>query len=1030
MSCRVTASFRQVLPVSPSAACCGHGRARMNRRPRFHAAAWTLLCVLASLPSAARGNGGGADPLMRSVPPLHLRFTGAEGGRSLIPPAPDGRRFSGVRPSVRRLQVPAATETLDFLLPYQEASATGTEQVVTSYVNVSGRFDQSMLNEVVSCVEAALVAACNMSAPLITFLLQDIASFGQPVLAVTLFYWTLPPFGGESECATNTAIAVYGKPEPQWGEGLGLGPKPVFRSLLEYELSRNLLTVGLDSYSWYVASPPPICEERNVIYEENHPDADAWEFTMGTPLCTDEMVCEGCRDLSKMWEPSDQSEVWVSPSQMCDYGGDACICASLPSCTWQEEAGGFRCRGYSYTNVSCSHCSSQPQCPDTGDGCSDALTGCSCAGRKSIPCKWDISTDLCRPMVDGEGATSCTACHEQDHCDLPKIEKIKPTAMSALPTPQDGHFINVTFDRPVWLGNGSDLLIYLQCGGAMFGMEGPSTTFSIAREQVNFESPTMAIDVLGIVNPDTVDCDLIVYENAVADERGLPFAGMELREFTFTLADTQGPVLLDFDPANGAADVVLNTLTTFFFDEECVVGSDPRAVLYVLGGMFNDSNLTRPADAPVAEIRLDGPLAAFVGNTLKLDVSQYLGTYEIYSIELVENAVADGLQNGGAGLPPRVYTFRTAPVPVAVTTTVLTVEEDDDDEPIITYVLYVLAASAGLLFIAGLIMLCFSIYTKKTTIATKVMVMEALDAEELAMSPKPGHSAGQKGLNIDATIEEMLVDPVQASVEILTEALGAEQQPNITPEKIKTFDFTQSLELRALELSSSGTLGGAVALGHDRSRHLSPRSTSRFSGKLSPGSTLRSSAQRSPTSTRGSSPLGGTLRSTSSRPQVSDPLSPGIGGARSPLSPTSTTTPAEIATEWSRRRGGAGGRQMPRRHYLYAASPSPVSPTSPTSAQTTHANAPWGVPSSEALMAALGDVDPGSPVSPASPDDSHPFGPESATSPAVADPASPGQPGRKRARRARNAAPGHTPGRRGMWFDPPRGHGPVTFKDV
>jgi len=172
------------------------------------------------------------------------------------------------------------------------------------------------------------------------------------------------------------------------------------------------------------------------------------------------------------------------------------------------------------------------------------------------------------------------------------------------------------------------------------------------------------VDVNGTANANLVDCDLVLNEKAVMDMLNIPYLGLEIGIYTFSLQDMMGPELVSYNPENGGLDNPVDTTVTFTFNEPIELGPDARAVLYAFGGetahAFRDNTSIQVhfgADQILAVLPLEED--GINGRSLSINLNSWLTHESLFSVSLMPGCVMDQIENHFGGLPEGTYVFRT-----------------------------------------------------------------------------------------------------------------------------------------------------------------------------------------------------------------------------------------------------------------------------------------------------------------------------------------------------------------------------------
>ncbi|CAE7240443.1 menB [Symbiodinium natans] len=505
----------------------------------------------------------------------------------------------------------------------------------------------------------------------------DVRTVGLKRLGMNYTWQLLPPIEAGKDCVNRLAMVSFGPKEPPFDKF----PAPPIRALFEAELRTHPPTRFLNMTGWTISLQNMSCDERKVIKHWNHSKSiDVFP--------TEEPECLGSDSIT--WEPNLEGEFDLNEVGGCDTAAsNACVCAALTNCEWATGVSGVpRCVYTSRPGVPCEACANQPQCVITPEKqCEMKSTPCACV-LGGGGCNWDMSTSRC--FFDVTASTPCIACPRQWFCSLPEVRSKQPENLAVMGQEEVGWWINVSFDRDieflrVGLGSG----IMLQCRSKRPGDWAP--TFELDYGQLVIEGEVLHINVQGLPNEETRDCDLVISNNAVRGSSALlPFDGLEDNVIFVTIPDGIPPEVVNFDPPNSARGVSLATTVHFHFNENIKFYSTGVLELYILGGNRTD----RAADVKIAEISVWDEAVAIdrdTRRTLHVQLTGLLSTTTYYSLTIPGKTISDSANNPFPGIERGVYIFQTGAEEI------VSQIEDNSEEQTLTFTLVL--ASVGVLIL-------------------------------------------------------------------------------------------------------------------------------------------------------------------------------------------------------------------------------------------------------------------------------------------------------------------------------------------
>eukprot|EP00438_Fugacium_kawagutii_P031267 Skav218639 [mRNA] locus=scaffold365:321363:324973:- [translate_table: standard] len=582
-------------------------------------------------------------------------------------------------------------EAIDFSIA-NEGSITSTEEVVSGVILIYGEIDTDFLSsgDIDIVVKETLGKVCKnferpTGAPTLLKMFVDVRTVGQRRIGMNYSWQILPPIEAGKDCINRLAMVGFGPKEPPFDKY----PAPPIRQLLTQELKAHPPTRLLNTTDWTISVQNMSCDARKVIKHWNHSRSiDVFP--------TEEPECLGPDSVT--WEPNLEGEFDLAEVGNCNTAGsNACVCAALPSCEWVPQANGIStCVNTAIPGVPCQACSLQEQCVLTPERlCASKSTPCACVLAQG-GCNWNMARAQCE--LSPTESTPCIACPRQYFCSTPSIRHKSPQNLAIMGTEETGWFINITFDRQMefmHIGIGSGVLI--QCRPKRPGDWPP--TFEVDYKNLEIDGVMLQINVFGLPNDESRDCDVVISDTAVRGlDALLPFNGLPDNELFITVPDGLAPQVNSFIPANSAISVPIDPMVRFFFDEKIKFLRESMIQVYSLGGNRSD----READVLIAEINVWSSKAVIDQDTLLVDLSGILSTASYYSVVVPPGAVADLSNNPFGGIPRGVYMFQTGAderVGVLEDTT-------KDDALVQTIIIIVAGCLVGIVALAAAYMAC------------------------------------------------------------------------------------------------------------------------------------------------------------------------------------------------------------------------------------------------------------------------------------------------------------------------------------
>jgi len=563
-----------------------------------------------------------------------------------------------------------------------EQIISSTEQVVFGKLLFYGEMEIRYITELIVVMKSVLSKICaEVPIPVIGIIEQLISTYGFARIGFEVDYQLLPHLGGGKACAEAISIMSYGPIEPPF---TNVTPAPLIREVIQDELRGYRPTRTLDIEQWTIEFRNTTCDRLPVLRLDNHSKA---EPTLPPIIPTTEPECIG-KELPSDWEPPGLS-AWDATADTCEYINNPCVCASVGKCIWRAKPiSGYGCEeGNRADRVPCAFCPSQEKCPvDPIAQCAAHFAPCACAGSVT-KCRWDDETVRCVVKEEGE-YTPCRSCSRQSFCASPKIESIDPEPYSIMGFRKNGWILNVTFDRDILLGYELAAEVKLACRMPYEKLDVERTMYVVPRQQLTILDNVLFIDTR-MPNDKPRDCLIYFDENSVTDTDFIAFEGLpeppqtglqtelqkRLERYEITLPDTMQPFLASFVPENSAVEVPLNVTVMFKFTESVVVASNTTGLgkisLHRLGTLEelrldggelpNATQLQSAADILVKEFDFEKPTVHVTGSTLSVelkDVGLEHGVY--YSLAIPPDYMTDTGANSFAGLPRKIYVFRTA----------------------------------------------------------------------------------------------------------------------------------------------------------------------------------------------------------------------------------------------------------------------------------------------------------------------------------------------------------------------------------
>jgi len=586
------------------------------------------------------------------------------------------------------------------------------QEIVGGNISIYGIMPDSRIKDVGDAVLQTIASICSWELEIGTLeepaqewfsarvypelVIQDVNTWGKKIIGVNINYWVLPLLHGNAHCAQSLAFAGIGKDQPPFD----VVPAPLFRHLLQWNMAVYAGSKQFDVETWKVTINLPFCRPESLVVR---PMA-YWKIPERNRTIEDEKECGNWED-TLLGMPSGTVDLdaqragfqYESQAGMCKFATTPCMCAAMPSCAWT----GGRCKPPTIDGVSqvtCRDCPQQPKCPVNVTAlCTDNTIPCSCAN-SIYWCFWGEDNKCHTQFIDLEGnnqSSSCTACPFQDDCAKPIILSIEPNLRRWLPDALNS-IINVTFDRQMQfrlyglstrrLLNGVVTFVCRRGPGKypriidiprerlrwcnQTGSD-HNWTFGEEPEEANITGDMLQIETNGTVNEVISTCDLIINEYLAKDLLGVPFAGTDIAEYTFSLIDTAPPRFVVASPPGGSYGIPLDTKFVFYFNEPVILPDDPDAdtlasIMRLGREVQNLSDAT--ADEVIAQIDLRRHKVNINGQTVSFELTGIIHNDMRYTISLPQGCFRDSLSNFYQGMPPLVYTFQTIPSVIIYTT--------------------------------------------------------------------------------------------------------------------------------------------------------------------------------------------------------------------------------------------------------------------------------------------------------------------------------------------------------------------------
>mmetsp|Transcript_15464 Transcript_15464/g.54182 ORF Transcript_15464/g.54182 Transcript_15464/m.54182 type:complete len:838 (+) Transcript_15464:85-2598(+) len=550
---------------------------------------------------------------------------------------------------------------LDFRLAGIDTTE-GIEQVISGKMVIQGEISVERMSLVRMIAMQALMRICeNRSVPVIAEITQDIMSFGKPKPEFLIEWKLLPPIGGGHYCMESISEFGYGADEPPFNPVIG--PPPI-RQLLQMEFRNYRPTYTLSISKWKIFFGNHTCDFANTLAPTERASTQ-WTTTEppgGTP--EPPRACKDGDPLMPPWVPPDKQAA-PENTAACTYATTACGCAAMRggNCMWGPNGGGGAwCQpGDTPDGVACGACPLQAGCPlSAQEVCASVLLPCACAN-SAADCRWDILSTTCVPQFGGS-VTTCEACSAQNFCSKPSITFTDPQPdkrfFAVMGESEVGWLINVSFDREMKLYPGALGRAQLHCRSVLETeyqvFDFPSSTIRMSN------SSNLQLDVSGIPNDKTRECELVLPNDLLRDFDYVFFEGVGLGALTVIVGDTVDPLLDGFYPANSMVGITIQTTISMNFSEPVFPRNGSFVPLTALGGDWSGGRGT--ADVIVEKISLTGKRATFnpAKRSMTLDLSGILQAQVLYSINLQPGFLIDGAGNPFEGLPVGIYEFRTA----------------------------------------------------------------------------------------------------------------------------------------------------------------------------------------------------------------------------------------------------------------------------------------------------------------------------------------------------------------------------------
>jgi len=624
-----------------------------------------------------------------------------------------------------------AQKFIDFWIENEETKVS-KEQLVMGKIYLYGQLKIDKIGDLELAARTAMSRLCSppfgdhaeLPMPVATELLQDIKTLGQRITGFIITFWMLAPLGGGMSCLDKVSMLTFGPEMPPW-EPI---PAPPYRILLAWEMQQNTNLKLVSIENWRVKVGNLTCDDFFVRRPVNFPDALP---ATAAEVAAMDKKCDGTEAEEIDWAAKAAS-AWEAPAGVCEYAPHACICAAIPGCGWVVSAGRWRCRQLGFSIVPCTHCPIQPQCtPEPAELCAAAYAPCTCVASRG-GCVWVETGGTC--IVQTEGIfTPCSSCARQNFCAGLEIVRIKPRKLSVMGKRDVGWLVNVTFNRRIWLGR--EGLVQFQC--TSMSSSALPAKLAVGHERLVVADQILHVDLRGLINAKLRDCDLMIDKGVVQDRDLIKFQGLDALEYTVTLPDTAPPELADFEPANSAVKVPLDTVVRLKFNEvvEAVAArdnvADENILLIALGNEQPDGS--RESDMVVASISIHSNAeVSFSGTDLQLDMGHLIRPNVQYSIAVPSGLIADSAGNLFAGLDAAVYAFRTSNVQRMAT--------GDTDKQVLPmpmqHLLIIAAAAAAVSVVSSALLVALCIRCHLQRPAVKPSPADIHDAPILKENPE------------------------------------------------------------------------------------------------------------------------------------------------------------------------------------------------------------------------------------------------------------------------------------------------------
>lgn len=336
---------------------------------------------------------------------------------------------------------------------YQEHSV---EELATATITIRGAFDDTVLQILQTSAEQTLKAFCAQGSILIfTELEVQESALGNRI--VTLEFQILPPRDGGGDCAWELRKAAEGKDTGPFDECDDcIDKRPVIRRAILGQLRMYALTRNVPVDNWYMKMFSIYCRRLEIVMPKGFP-----------PMMEKDFRCEDFFPEGTRWPGADESttttavdgssttskDTAVSTQDLCSWIRDACICATVTTCSWLPDGDGIRhcvqVASPPSQTQRCDSCPTLPECPsDPVKECPLALSICACS-LMSAGCNWTLEGGECFAPSSGPVGVPCAMCpFAVESCPMPRVISITPYFGTDLGS-DSGYDINLTFDQSV-----------------------------------------------------------------------------------------------------------------------------------------------------------------------------------------------------------------------------------------------------------------------------------------------------------------------------------------------------------------------------------------------------------------------------------------------------------------------------------------------------------------------------------------------------------------------------------------------------